>query len=452
MIKSAVPPNLANSATRHLPKPVFMIKIQRQYQEKFDRIVEQTPFPLLPPREQDFIRTKAFDLGFTLQELRQVSEMALDRIRWKESPLSGNWPDMIIKGDSRAVKKRVLGILSKSQNSLRSGQKSYTSLTLKDKPQTLKPVLKTTLQPGLGLGRCPVASERTRCCNLLTLDAVEKCGFDCSYCSIQSFYHGNEVVFDSGFADKLAKLELDPDKTYHIGTGQSSDSLMWGNHQGVLEALSEFASRNPNVILELKTKSRNIGWLLKNPVPRNMICTWSLNPQTIIDHEEHLSASLDQRINSARLLADKGCIVGFHFHPIIHYQGWENDYRQICDSLVEQFDPAQVALVSLGTLTFTRSVMKKIRNRDLTSKILQMPLEDSAGKLSYPLDIKLDLFRSVFQFLGPWHEKVFFYLCMESQELWKPVFGHEYDSNEELENAMKAAYMSKITNTISPDL
>ena len=423
-----------------------MSQSAHQYQEKFDRIVGQTSFALLPGPEREYLKARAFDLRFTLQELRQVSEMALDRVRWKESPLSRDWPDMPVSGDSRAIKKKALSNLAESQALLQSRLKHYDEFTQADRPQTQKPILRTRQQPALGLGRCPVASERTRCCNLLTLDAVEKCGFDCSYCSIQSFYHGNEVVFDSGFADKLAKLKLNPDTIYHIGTGQSSDSLMWGNHQGVLEALCDFAENNPNVILELKTKSKNIGWLLKNPVPRNVICTWSLNPQTIIDHEEHLSASLEQRIGSARALADKGCIVGFHFHPIIHYQGWDVDYKEICDSLTGQFDPREIALVSMGTLTFTRSVMKTIRNRDLTSKILQMPMEDSAGKLSYPIDVKLDLFGSVYQYLAPWHEKVFFYLCMESQALWMPVFGHQYDSNEVFEKAMKDSYMSKIHN------
>ena len=220
-------------------------------------------------------------MKFTQQELRQVSEMALDRTRWKETPLSGEWPTVSRNGDPVQLKKSLLSRLRENQESLRSKDNEYSKFLPGDKPKTLKPILKTTVQPKLGLGRCPVASERTRCCNLLTLDAVEKCGFDCSYCSIQSFYHGNEVKFDSGFADKLSKLELDPEKTYHIGTGQSSDSLMWGNHKDVLEALCDFAQRHPNVILELKTKSKNIGWLLKNSVPRNIICTWSLNPQTI---------------------------------------------------------------------------------------------------------------------------------------------------------------------------
>ena len=39
---------------------------------------------------------------------------------------------------------------------------------------------------------------------------------------------------------KLKNLNLEQNKTYHIGTGQSSDSLMWGNREGILDALFEF--------------------------------------------------------------------------------------------------------------------------------------------------------------------------------------------------------------------
>lgn len=411
----------------------------------------QTRFALLPTAEQAFLKQKAYQFRFTQQELRLLSEMALERARWKESPLSVQWPTdrgSTGRGDAPAAKKRTFALLAAQQDSLRSKENDYRHLSLKDKPKTQKPILKTVLQPHLGLGRCPVASERTRCCNLMTLDAVEKCGFDCSYCSIQSFYHGNQVTFDSGFADKLARLKLDPNKTYHIGTGQSSDSLMWGNHQGVLAALCDFAERHPNVILELKTKSKNIGWLLKNNVPRNMVCTWSLNPQTIIDHEEHLSASLEQRLAAAKALADKGCVVGFHFHPIVHYKGWQADYQNICQDITEKFVANQVALISMGTLTFTKSVMKTIRQRPFTSKILQMPMQQSGGKFSYPTEIKLELFSQVYGALSSWHERVFFYLCMEPQQLWKPVFGYDYRNNEAFEAAMKNAYFAKINRHV----
>lgn len=60
-------------------------------------------------------------------------------------------------------------------------------------PKEQKFTFKVAEKQGFGLGLCPVASEKTRCCNLLTLDAVESCGFDCSYCSIQSFYNQNTI-------------------------------------------------------------------------------------------------------------------------------------------------------------------------------------------------------------------------------------------------------------------
>jgi spore photoproduct lyase len=428
----------------------------QQYNQKFNRIAEQTSYRLLNSEQQQFLKRQAIRFRFTLQELQLVSDMALDRLRWKEPAISDAWPERFSAsaGDHCTItvkdKKNVLSGLKQQHDALRNDAKSYRNLTLEDKPRTEKPKLVAKVKSQLGLGRCPVASEKTRCCNLMTLDAVEKCGFDCSYCSIQSFYHGNEVTFDERFAEKLAQLKLDPSKTYHIGTGQSSDSLMWGNHKGVLEALSDFAQKNPNVILELKTKSKNIRWLQEHDYPANIICTWSLNPQSIIDHEEHLTANLDQRITAAQHIASKGRLVGFHFHPIVYYQDWIDDYRNICAEITSLFHPDSVALVSLGTLTFTRSVMKTIRNRPFTSKILQMPMEEIAGKFSYPLESKIEMFKTVYEALVPWHQEVFFYLCMEAQSLWRPVFGHEYETNVELESAMKTAYFKKIEGLRKP--
>ena len=266
-----------------------------------------------------------------------------------------------------------------------------------------------------------------------------------SYCSIQSFYHGDEVRFDSRFAEKLARLEMDPERTYHIGTGQSSDSLMWGNQAGILDALLDFAVRHPNVILELKTKSKNISHLLKHEVPPNVLCTWSLNTPTLIANEEHLTASLDERLNAARRLADKGVVVGFHFHPMIRYDRWREEYGELFQRLTDGFDAEEVALVSLGTLTYIKPVIKQLRARPgFQSKVLQMPMVEADGKLSYPDEIKREMFSFAYHTLAPWHERVFFYLCMENPRLWEPIFGFDYPDNEAFEAAMKASYLEKI--------
>jgi spore photoproduct lyase len=341
-------------------------------------------------------------------------------------------------------KKVVFTRLKQAYEELRNKPNSYKNFELKNIPKEQKYTFKTEPKEGFGLGLCPVASEKTRCCNLLTLDAVESCGFDCSYCSIQSFYNQNTITFDSNFADKLKNLNLDQNKTYHIGTGQASDSLMWGNREGILDALFEFVRENPNVILEFKTKSDNIKYLLETDVPKNILCTWSLNTPTIIENEEHLAASLEKRINAARRVADKGVKVGFHFHPIVEYENYLDEYQNVYNMLLEKFNADEVALVSFGTLTFIKPVIKQLRNREFRSKITQMPFEDASGKSSYPNSTKIEMFKHAYESFKPWHKDVFFYLCMEEHEMWKETFGYQYATNNDFERAMLSAYAQKL--------
>ncbi|MET0027540.1 MAG: radical SAM protein [Candidatus Thiodiazotropha sp.] len=408
--------------------------------------LEQAGIGRLDPAQRSFLQQQSERYRFTYQELRQLCDMAVDLSMWGEGSLESAWPaEGVPAAAPKQQRQWLLAQVRQHWQALREQPNHYPRIPLTPPRAEQRIQRIDVVKDRLGLGTCPVASPRTRCCNLMTLDAVENCGFDCSYCSIQSFYHGDEVRFDAKFAEKLEQLELDPHRIYHIGTGQSSDSLMWGNQGGILDALFGFARRYPNVILELKTKSKNIAYLLKHEVPANILCTWSLNTPTLIAHEEHLTASLDERLEAARRLADRGVRVGFHLHPMIHYDAWEADYADLLHRMTSGFSSREVVLVSLGTLTYIKPVIRQLRGRaGFRSKILQMPLVESDGKLSYPRHIKESMFRFAYQGLKAWHDDVFFYLCMENHDLWQSVFGFEYDSNQALESAMKNAYMAKI--------
>ncbi len=121
---------------------------------------------------------------------------------------------------------------------------------------------------------------------------------------------------------------------------------------------------------------------------------------------------------------------------------------RLIQQLQSSFQPEEVALISLGTLTFTKPVLRKIRDSGISSQILKMPLLEADGKLSYPEEIKLELFNHCYNAFTPaWKSAVFFYLCMENQRLWKPLFGYDYQSNDEFEMAMKQHYLAKIERT-----
>lgn len=402
----------------------------------FEKACENTAFSSLHVKTQTFLKSKAKEYRLSFSDIQKLIIIAVDVQMWDEGNIQTFWED-------KASKKETLNTLYNHYETLKTTPKRYPTIAKDFEKESFS--VEEIEKSSFGLGSCPVASPKTRCCNLMTLDAVESCGFDCSYCSIQSFYKDNTITFDKNFAKKLKNLQLDPNKTYHIGTGQSSDSLMWGNRAGVLEALLEFARTHPNVILELKSKSDNIDYLLQNDVPKNVLCTWSLNPQIIIDNEEKRTASLDERIQSAKALANKGVLVGFHFHPMVLFEGWQKAYTAIAQELIKNFSCSEVVLVSMGTLTFIKPVLKKIRLRAAQSKILQMPLIDASGKYSYPLSLKEEMFSTLYQAFSPWHEKVFFYMCMEEISLWKKVFGYEFADNEAFEEAMLKAYRQKIS-------
>jgi len=384
--------------------------------------------------------------NFTFSQQNILKNIKKDFLMWNEKSFEDIFPnDYLEKYENKQLSKKIFEYYVNIHKNLQSKPNNYKNFE-NIKYDVRKYSFKAIEKKGIGLGACPVASEGTRCCNLLTLDAVESCGFDCSYCSIQSFYNQNKVGIDKDFKTKLKNLELDHDKVYHIGTGQSSDSLMWGNRDGILDALFEFAKKYPKVILEFKTKSNNISYFKQNEVPSNIIVTWSLNTPTIIKNEEHLTATLDERIEAARTLADKGILVGFHFHPIVQYENYLDDYKKVYDRLQNEFKVEEVVLISMGTLTFIKPVMKQLREREMKTKILQMPFESINGKQSYSLEIKKEMFKHCYDSFKSWHHKVYFYLCMEDHSLWKEVFGYEYSSNNQFEDFMLSNYMDKINS------
>ena len=295
----------------------------------------------------------------------------------------------------------------------------------------------------MGSCPCPKDGELTRCCNLKTLDAVQQCGFACAYCSIQSFYSHNEIKVVSDLASYLERLKLEDD-VWHIGTGQSSDSLLLGDDYGTLSALAKFAQRNPRTIIELKTKSARTNWLSLG-LPRNIVATWSVNAPTIVKKEEHLTASLEARVEAARRSVEKDRLVGFHIHPMVHFKGWEDEYASLVELLCDRIDPTNVMMVGIGALTFTKQNLKALRESGRPTRVTQMELTPAAGKFSYPLETKRHMFSFVYsRFPKEWKDKVFFYLCMEDPSLWKPCLGREYQNNAAFEADMKAHYLGKL--------
>lgn len=416
------------------------------YHKKFTSFKNKTLYEALAPQQQAYVRSIAFAHGLSFQEFRQVVEVARDLSMWGEADLAQWWQEQSRQTTLQGVplKKHLLQKLHAYVQKLKQAPKKYPQAGLPRPHQREKHTVTLEESDKKVYGMCPVASEETVCCNLRTIDAVENCAFGCSYCTIQTFY-SDRFAFDANFAEKLKAIPLEPNRFYHFGTGQASDSLVWGNRHGILDGLCQFAADHANVLLEFKTKSDNVHYFLENEVPRNIVCSWSLNTPTIIRNEEHFTANLQQRLAAARLVADRGIKVAFHFHPMVYYQGWREEYPEIAARVMAAFQPREVLFISFGSITMIKPAVKKIRKLGHATRILQMEMvPDPHGKLTYPDEIKVAMFRAMYNCLQPWRDEVFMYLCMEKALIWQKTFGYVYSNNEAFERAFLAQTMSKL--------
>jgi len=413
------------------------------YTQKFQSFKNKTLFEKLDNVEQDFLKEIAFHYKFTFQEFRQVVEAARDLELWQENNLISWWHSRVGK-ESGQNKKEILNELKDYLNLLKTQPSSYPANGLSKPEIRESKKIKIEKSDKEIYGMCPVASPKTVCCNLRTIDAVENCVYGCSYCTIQTFYT-QEAVFDADLAKKLNSIEIDPDRFYHFGSGQASDSLAWGNREGNLDVICTFAKNNPNILLEFKTKSNNISYFLENEVPKNIVCSFSLNTETIVNNEEHFTASLNDRIIAATKLAQHGIKVAFHFHPMVYYDKWEKEYSEVAHRLVSSFNTENVLFLSFGSVTLIKPVIQKIRNLGNQTKTHQIDLvHDPHGKLTYRDEVKTEMFSKMYQNFQEWHNQVFIYLCMEKAEIWQESLGYFYNSNEEFEQDFGKKTMNKI--------
>ena len=162
---------------------------------------------------------------FSLQELRQLVEIFVDFNMWEDSSLKEifretiknifsaennlNPPSKITSISISISKENFLKIINEKYTQVKTKPKEYQQsnkqIALLPQSITIKP---SSIDSGKKIaGMCPVASEKTVCCNLRTIDVIQNCAFACSYCSIQTFYTKNQLMVEQNLDQKLDAID-----------------------------------------------------------------------------------------------------------------------------------------------------------------------------------------------------------------------------------------------------
>jgi spore photoproduct lyase len=272
---------------------------------------------------------------------------------------------------------------------------------------------------------CP-CTQKAVSCGYHVINLGFGCPFDCSYCFLQQYSNLPGIALDANLDDFLSRLETylsNFKKPVRIGTGEFSDSLALDHITQYSKTLVPFFA-DKNALFELKTKSVNIDNLLELEHKGRTVVSWSLNPQSIISGEEHGTPSLEERLLAAKKCFDAGYKIGFHFDPIIHFSGWEKEYRQVIEMMFDHVK--KIEWLSLGSFRSNRALKPIIEARFPETKYIygELIIGDDK-KIRYYAALRREIFKKMASWIKEINPKTPVYLCMETKDVWKDVMALE---------------------------
>jgi spore photoproduct lyase len=304
-----------------------------------------------------------------------------------------------------------------------------------------KKYLFLTVQKGDFVKPCP-CTPRYIGCNYFVINSELNCPLDCSYCILQDYLSNPLITIHVNLEDLWKELDgflkKRKGRPFRVGTGELGDSLALDHITESSKDFIRYFRKNKHAFFELKTKTTNMNNILSQEPAQNIIVSWSLNTPKIVREQERGAPPVEDRIEAARQVVEKGFPVGFHFDPLIRYPGWKEDYKAVIERLLRGIDPARVAWISLGSLRFSPHFKSIIKERFPREKIFcDEFIKGKDGKYRYFRPLRLELYREVLESIRKnGGEAVPLYFCMENKDVWQEVLGWVPRSEREVEGSL----------------
>lgn len=326
-----------------------------------------------------------------------------------------------------AVAKRLIQLFPKDKISFVESQplmENVGDMSAKQYNQSKRELYVTPFR-GQFFKRCPGSSQKKAitCCNYHILNLGQQCNMNCSYCYLQSYLNSPVMTIYSNIENALQELEemsqTKGSMALRVGTGEVIDSLSLDPLTLYSRSLIAFFNNHPHWTLEFKTKSAHVDQFLDCEHKGNTVVSWSVNPQAVIDKEEHGTASIQDRLAAAERCVQKGFPIAFHLDPMIYHPDWQKNYEELIRELTSRFAQKDLHGVTIGTLRFQPEQRHMMRERfGMSSWVTQAEVFPSeSGKLRYDSQIRTSMFRfaaDTFKKYSEWPIS----LCMETPESW----------------------------------
>lgn len=203
------------------------------------------------------------------------------------------------------------------------------------------------------------------------------CVYNCEYCYLSGMYpSGYTVIFvnEEDVIREAKKLEG------YLAISYDTDLLAIENITGFHTKWLELACKKPELVIESRTKSKNVSPLPNNP-PENFILSFSLSPSEVVPFEKK-TPNLKARLDAINLAIEKGYKVRLVIDPILAIENFEAIYDQFLSTLNESVDLAYVIDVAIGAFRVSKDYFKRMKKVH-KSEILYHPFETKNNEVRY---------------------------------------------------------------------
>ena len=210
------------------------------------------------------------------------------------------------------------------------------------------------------------------------------CIYDCEYCYLQGMYPSSNIVIFVNIEDIFYEVEqLLKKHAVYLCISYDTDILAMERITYFATKWLEFASRHPNLKIELRTKSANFVAIQDIPAINNVILAWTLSPLNIIKKFEKNTPSLNSRLESANNAIKKGWNVRLCFDPLLYVEDWQKNYEKCIDDTFNKISSDDILDISIGVFRVSKDYLKKMRKGREYSLILNYPFECKNGVCTY---------------------------------------------------------------------
>lgn len=214
---------------------------------------------------------------------------------------------------------------------------------------------------------------------------VLNCAYNCDYCYLQGMYNSSHIVVFVNIEDFFneTKNYLQVHEQIYLSISYDNDILSFENWLGYCKLWIEFARENPNLTLEIRTKSNSFRYISELTPIQNVILAWTLSPEAIIRKYEKKTPTLNRRLENLVLATRLGWKTRICLDPVLFVRNWKKLYSELIKKIFIFEELKKVHDILVGTFRMNVDYLKKIKNLRADSDILFYPFEKRQSAIEY---------------------------------------------------------------------